>query len=341
MTGPATVGPYAWHPHLGAWIVLAAVGIGIVAGHRRQVARWARAGEHRTSGAGATPPPAPWTRRQKAALAGAWLAAAVALTWPLADLAAHWSVTALVVQRLLLVLAVPPLALLGFPYGVLAALTRPAAVDTILHRCRQPAVAVAVFTAATIGAMTVPAVAAQSTSAAARGAFDAAVLGAGIVLWVPVVGRVPGVLRLRPVGRFGYLAFQAVVPAFLAFIYIFARHPIYPTLAHSHPAIGLAPLNDQQLAGFVSKLGMLVTLLAVAAWILRTGLHADELGADEPLVWADVERQFERADRRRARAGPERSGLAWAGPAAGQGGGDEGDGTSSRGDAGRAGPQDR
>ncbi len=182
VTSPAAVGPYTWHLHPGAWIVLGAVGIGIVAGHRRQVTRWARAGEHRTSGAGAPPPPAPWTRRQKAALAGAWLAAAVALTWPLADLAAHWSVTALVVQRLLLVLAVPPLVLLGLPYGVLAALTRPAAVDTILHRCRQPAVAVAVFTAATIGVMTVPAVTAQSTSAAARGAFDAVVLGAGVVL---------------------------------------------------------------------------------------------------------------------------------------------------------------
>ncbi len=306
--------PYAWHPHLGPWAVLVGVPVAVVAIHRHQVARSRAAPDAR-------PAPAPWTRRQQVALAGAWAAAAVALTWPLADLAAHWSLTALVVQRLLLVLAVPPLVLVGLPYGVLASLTRPALVDTVLYRCRQPAVAIGAFTAAAIGTMTVPAVTAQSDSAAARGAIDAVVLAAGVILWLPVVGRVPGVLRLRPVGRFAYLAFQAVVPAFLAFVYIFARHPLYPTLAHSHPAIGLAPVNDQQIAGFVAKLGMLVPLLAVAASILRAGQHADELGADEPLVWADVERHVERADRRRARSGPagalagqERSGTRPGGP---------------------------
>ena len=49
----------------------------------------------------------------------------MALTWPLADLAAHWSLTALVTQRLILVLVVAPLLLLGLPYDVIQWLTRP------------------------------------------------------------------------------------------------------------------------------------------------------------------------------------------------------------------------
>jgi len=121
------------------------------------------------------------------------------------------------------------------------------------------------------------------------------VLLAGLVLWLPVLGRVPGIVRLKPMVRFGYLAAQGVVPAFLSFILILAPHPLYSSFARSRAAIGLRPLNDQQIAGFVSKLAMLIVLLSVGTFFL---LRADEeSGADDPLLWADVQRQFERADR--------------------------------------------
>ena len=48
-----------------------------------------------------------------------------AVTWPLGDLAAHWLLMALVLQRLLLTLAVPPLLVLGTPRPLIARLTRP------------------------------------------------------------------------------------------------------------------------------------------------------------------------------------------------------------------------
>jgi len=97
--------PYAWDPHIAAWCLLLLTGAAVIVGHRRL--------SHREGEA------TPWPPAQKAALAGGWIAAAVALTWPLADLAAHWSLVALVIQRLLLTLAVPSLVLLGMPYDVL------------------------------------------------------------------------------------------------------------------------------------------------------------------------------------------------------------------------------
>ena len=72
--------------------------------------------------------------------------ALVALTWPVADLAAHWSLTALVIQRLILILAVAPMLLLGLPYDVLERITRPALVDAALNRCRRPATAIGLVT---------------------------------------------------------------------------------------------------------------------------------------------------------------------------------------------------
>jgi hypothetical protein len=97
-----------------------------------------------------------------------------------------------------------------------------------------------------------------------------------------------------------YLVAQSVVPVFLSFILILAIHPLYPTIAHSTAAIGLHPVNDQQVAGFVSKLSFLLTLLTVA-WVIlmRAPDTEDDLGPEDPITWTDVERHFERADRSR------------------------------------------
>jgi putative membrane protein len=230
---------------------------------------------------------------------------AVALTWPLADLAAHWSLTALVVQRVLLVLVVAPLLLLGLPYDVLQWATRPAGVDAVLLRLQRPPVAIVTVSVLLVGSMTPFFVHAQSTSWPVRGALAGAVVVAGLVLWIPVLGRVPGIPRLKPVVRFAYLVGQAVVPAFLSFIYIFSGRPLYPEFARSHRAVGLRPLTDQQIAGFVSKLSMLLVLLAVGAVVLARASTSDDEFADDQLVWADVERQFERVDRRGRRGGPD------------------------------------
>ena len=286
----ATTSPFGWDPHAAVWAVLALGTLAVVAGHRRLMGRAER--------------PIPWTRRQIALYAGACATTVVAMTWPLADLAAHWSLTALVTQRLILVLAVAPLLLLGLPYDLLQWLTRPAVVDAVLTRLQRPPLAIVAVTVVLVGSMTPALVRLQSTSAVARGLLAALIVVAGVVLWVPVLGRIPGILRLKPVVRFGYLVVQAVVPAFLSFIYIFAVHPLYPAFGRSHAAIGLRPLNDQQMAGFVSKLTMLLVLLSVGGVVLaHASTTDDELGPHDPLVWADVERQFERADRR----GPKKS----------------------------------
>jgi cytochrome c oxidase assembly factor CtaG len=281
----ATTGPYGWDFHGPTWSILAVGATLVVVGHLRLM----RSDER----------PIPWTRRQIGLFVGACAASAVALTWPMANLAAHWSLTVLVTQRLILLLAVAPMLLLGLPYDLLRWLTRPVAVDTVLTRLLRPPLAILTVTAVVVGSMTPALVRAQSTSLLARGLFDALIVVAGLVLWIPVLGRIPGILRLRSVVRFGYLMAQAVVPAFLSFIYIFAVHPFYSTFAGSHAAIGLRPLNDQQMAGFVSKLTMLLVLVSVGGVVLaRAPTGDEELGPHDPLVWADVERQFERADRR-------------------------------------------
>ena len=103
-TANATASAFAFHLHAVWLVALVAVGVGYVACIRRP--KW-RA-----------------TRRQQLSFASGLLLTLVAVAWPLGDLASRWLLTALVVERLLLTLAVAPLLALGIPDALMADLTR-------------------------------------------------------------------------------------------------------------------------------------------------------------------------------------------------------------------------
>ena len=272
----AAVSPWALQIHPVAWVLV----LGSIAGYAAVIRR------------------APYraTRRQAACFVSGSLAALVGLTWPLADLAAHWSLSALVIQRMILLLVVPPLVLIGIPAPLLARLTRPAAVDWLVERCTRIPVAVGIVTVVVVGTATVGVVDAQASSLAARAVVDALLLFAGVVLWAPVLGCFPGTIRLSALGKAGYLIVQAIVPTFLSLVWIFARHPLYPPFRHTQVA-GLSPLLDQQLAGFIAKLGT-IFILGTVAFVVVSRARGEEVGGEEaPLTWADVERHLRRAER--------------------------------------------
>ena len=204
----AVGGPWAWHPHPVLWAALATLGAGVALLHRRLISATAR--------------PVPWPRVRILRFVGARVVSLLALGWPLGDLATHWSLSALVLQRCVLTLAVASLLLSGLPDDVLAWLTRPAPVDAVLLRVLRPPAAVVTVTVLLVGSMLPPLVAAQSQSAAARALLAVGVTLAGIILWLPVLGRVPGIPRPRPMIRAVYLVAQSVVPVFLSFVFILA-----------------------------------------------------------------------------------------------------------------------
>ena len=127
-------------------------------------------------------------------------------------------------------------------------------------------------------------------------------LASGFVLWAPVLTELPGAPRLSALGRGGYLIVQSIVPSFLSIVWIFARHSLYPTFTHAGTVVGMSPLLDQQLAGFLAKLSTIAVLWTVAFVIMTRAQSAEDTGQDaEPLMWSDVEREIERAERRQRR----------------------------------------
>jgi cytochrome c oxidase assembly factor CtaG len=161
-------------------------------------------------------------------------------------------------------------------------------------------VAIVAFTVIVVGTLLTPAVAAYAAGAPARGAIDGLMVVAGMILWAPVVQHIPGARHPAAVGLAAYLFVQSILPSFPAVVFVFARHPLYPTFADAHRAIGLSALNDQQLAGIVAKMATL-PVLWVVAWITLTRAERSRVeGGDEDtrtLTWAEVERHLERAER--------------------------------------------
>jgi cytochrome c oxidase assembly factor CtaG len=284
----AVVHPFDWHLHV-LWLVAFVAGL-FAYGWATRRPEWEATG------------------RQRFLFVCGMVVLLLAVSWPLGDLAAHWLLMALVLQRLLLTLAVPPLLVLGTPRTLIARLTRPAAMDALLRVVVRPLPAVVIVTVVAVATLTTGVVSLAARSDVARVAIELIVLTSGFVLWAPVLTELPGAPRLSPLGRGGYLIVQSIVPSFLSIVWIFARHSLYPPFTHAGKVVGLSSLLDQQLAGFLAKLSTIAVLWTVAFVIMTRPSAADAGGRDaEPLMWSDVEREIERADRRERRGG-------WPGP---------------------------
>ena len=203
---------FDWHLHV-VWLLALPVLVGGYLWAVRRRPEWAATG-----------------RQQVLFVFGAVVLVA-AVTWPLGDLAAHWLLMALVLQRLLLTLAVPPLLVLGTPRPLIARLTRPAVVDAVLRVAVRPLPAIGIVTVVAVGTLTTGAVDLAARSDLFRVAVELLVLGSGFVLWAPVLSELPGAPHLSALGRGGYLIVQSIVPSFLSIVWIFARHSLYPSFS--------------------------------------------------------------------------------------------------------------
>jgi cytochrome c oxidase assembly factor CtaG len=243
----------------------------------------------------------PVTRRQKTAFCCGTVALLIAASWPLAELARTTSLLTLVFQRQLLILVVAPLFLFAIPIEVGARLTQPRAIDWIVVHLSEPVPAVVLTTAL----MTITAVP-FSVSAAARHSWirwlvELGTLAAGFVLWNPVIRRVPGVREFTSPGLAGYLFAQSIAMSFLSFAWILAPHLLYPSLHGQRAALGVSPLLDQRLSGWLAKLGTFGVLWPVAFRCFSRGVDGD-VPEVTTLQWRDVERQLERLQRQERRA---------------------------------------
>lgn len=270
----------AWHPHLDVWALVLLLEGGYLLALRRLGPRRVPPGAVVAS------------RAQVAAFTLGVLAIWVAADWPVHELSEDHLLSVHMVQHLLLTLAAPPLLLLGTPGWLARAVLRPAPVLRLARRLSRPLPALLLFNALIAFTHWTVVVGAAVRSEAVHLGVHAALVGAALVMWTPVVSPLLELPRLPYPGQMMYLFAQSILPTVPASFLTFGQTPIYQSY---DGAFGLDAITDQRIAGLTMKIvGGLVLWVVIAVLFFKWHAQESRDGSDA-LQWRDVEREISRA----------------------------------------------
>lgn len=226
---------WAWRAYPGVWLFVALLAVMYWRAHRR---------------AGVSP-----GRAQRVwfltGLGSIW----VALDWPIGALGAGYLASFHTITYILLSFVVPPCLLLGVAEAVVRRGLAAPRLGAVMRLAGRPWLGMGVFNAIVLSTH-VPAVV-DTLMVTQVGALliDLSWLVGGLLLWWPVMGPTPEVVRLaRPI-KLAYLFLSTLVPIVPSAFLTFADYPLYGTYELA-PRIfaALTAQQDQQVAGLLMKL---------------------------------------------------------------------------------------
>lgn len=200
--------------------------------------------------------------------------------WPLHDIAEEALVSVHMVEHIVLGLVLPALILVGVPRWLWQAML--GSLVSVLRRITHPVVGLVAFNAVFAATHWPPVLAIQNRSEWWHLIAHAVLVGAGFLMYWPVLSPLAQIPKLAPFRRIGYLFLNTILPtipaSFLTFTSTFLYSAAYPS---PRRLWGLDPVVDQQIAGLLMKLGGGAILWTMMAVIF--------------LRWAAVERRQERS----------------------------------------------
>lgn len=240
----AVVNPWAWEAHPDTWFVIVAAASCYWYALRRVGPRVLG------------PRAKVVTRRQVLCFSAGLLALEVASDWPVHDLAENYLYSAHMLQHMLVSLVAPPLLLLGMPAWLVRRILRHSWTGGTVRVMARPVVAALTFNGV---------VAISHAPFWVNGTLDHHYLHfwahlllfvTAMLMWFPVVNRLEEFPTLSAPGKMIYLFVQSIIPNVPAAFLVLSTGVVYHFYATvPHPFAGLGPINDQQLAGAIMKVG--------------------------------------------------------------------------------------
>ena len=268
MTG--AVNPWAWHAHPDVWAVL----LGLT------VFYWWVVRTH-----------AP-TRRQVGTFCSGLLALWVGADWPVHDISESYLLSVHMLQHLLFTLVAPPLLLLGLPGSVVRRLLRPRLIGWTFSRLARPLIAAVLFNSVVVVSHWPDLVDLALRVEAVHFVVHAVLFAAAVLMWFPVLNRLPEYPRMGDAGRMLYLFLQSVVPTVPASFLTFGDSVIYRFYGEAPRPWDITAIADQQLAGAAMKVVGGFLLWGVIVVIFFRWYAASARDRGDVLTWADVEREL-------------------------------------------------
>jgi putative membrane protein len=274
--------PWAFHAHPDVWLVVGLLVGAYLLALRRLGPRLAPAGK-----------PAASSRQRLVFGIGAVLIYVFA-EWPIHDISEGYLFWVHMVQHTVFSLVAPPLLLLGTPGWLLSWLIRPVA--PVLRRLCRPIPATLLFNGVIAVSHSAQWVNYVGQHELAHFLAHVLLFGSAVVMWLPIVHRLPELVPMSTPVRMVYLFMQSVLPNVPTAFLTFAEHPIYSWYASAPRISGMSAVIDQQTAGAIMKVGGTTIIWTTIVVLFFRWYQETQRDQGDVLTWDDVRRDFERTD---------------------------------------------
>jgi putative membrane protein len=285
--------PWKFHPHPEVWVLVASVVVLAVYAVRVIGPKVVRDGSPIVTG------------RQKLwfviGLAALWGAA----DWPVHDIGESYLYFVHMLQHLALTMVAAPLFLMATPTWLARLIVGDGwFAGSVLRRLCHPVVAGVLFNAAFVFVHYPPTVNASATNGVLHFGLHLLIVSTALLMWMPVCGPLPE-LRLSLPAQMLYLFCQSIVPTIPSAWLIFAEKPVYRVYDTAYRMWNISPVDDQQLAGVIMKLGGGVFIWSIIfvlffRWSARHQ-EAERAGVlvteRDVLTWNEVQKELDDLER--------------------------------------------
>lgn len=169
------------------------------------------------------------------------------------------------VQHILLTLVAPPLLICGLTPWMFRRLLGGGRLLAIVARVARPLPALLLFNGTLAFSHAPKVVEWMIESEPIHYSVHLALLGTATLMWLPVTSPIPEIRKLSYPAGMAYLLLQSVVPTIPASFLTFGSTPLYPVYNSLATQWGMSPLDDQQIAGLIMKIGGGLILWGVVA----------------------------------------------------------------------------
>ncbi|HEY5626281.1 MAG TPA: cytochrome c oxidase assembly protein [Dehalococcoidia bacterium] len=205
---------------------------------------------------------------------------------PIHDIGEEHLLSMHTVQLLLFALIAPPLLLAGIPTWLYQALFDRKGVRAVAKIVLNPLIAIFAFNM-TLVIIHLPHVFDyQLRSESFHFFVHVWTVTVALMMWWPVITKVPGLPQLSYPYQMAYLFVQSLVPAVIGSFITFSRTAVYDFYEQAPPIWGFDAVEDQQLAAFIMKVvGSLILWGFIGFAFFRW--FAEEEARGRGLPWAE------------------------------------------------------
>ncbi len=282
LLGIATARIPPWQAYPSVWLLVAAIAAGYAIAIVRLGPRYTLPGQRSVS------------PLQLTSFCLGLVALEVAADWPIHTIAEQSTYSVHMVQHLVLSMVSPPLLLLGTPAWLLRwILGPPSRRFRVVRRLARFLPALIIFNVVLVLTHWPQLVDASLHNGGLHFLLHALIFVTSFIVWLPVLSPLPEIPRLAPPSRLAFLFLQSIVPTLPASFLTFGTSELYQFYAHKANIWGLTPLQDQQIAGLIMKIGAGALLWGIMA-VVFFRWAAEEERAQHPKARREFEHELER-----------------------------------------------